>query len=341
MKKNAALKLIAFAAALLLGVSVCAYAVPYNDASVKGAIEFEGITDADLGGAGSQIIGDFDPHGTWFMTEGFVSVTEGREGNGLLFTPNYSNENGYTMCVMRATMPIVSADAQPWGSAAALRIWVDNQTDYDVTVTPVATFKGPEEQKWVLGAAEGAYLVSDDGQEVIEPDLDPNVNSCGVIVPYGFKGYIVLPFAVKGGEADYDYCGWQELPQWGDAVAADELDFGSIVTFAIDIRVNNFYYEDEAGIIVDSFEFIGNKGEVLERPEEQNVNTPGNTDAQPGETEPAGSVGADKTQGTQETGGLGTGAIIAIAAAAAAVIAAVIIIAVVSAKKKAGKNEEK
>ena len=43
MKKNAALKLIAFAAALLLGVSVCAYAVPYNDASVKGAIEFEGM----------------------------------------------------------------------------------------------------------------------------------------------------------------------------------------------------------------------------------------------------------------------------------------------------------
>ena len=90
---------------------------------------------------------------------------------------------------------------------------------------------------------------------------------------------------------------------------------------------------------MDSFQFIGNKEEVLERPEEQIANTPRNTE--PGSTEPAGSVGADETQGTQDTDGLGTGAIIAIAAAAAAVIAAVIIIAVVSAKKKAGKNEGK
>ena len=56
--------LVILMALIMACFSISAFAVDYSDAEVKASIEFEGITDADLGGA-SEIIGDFDPHGTW------------------------------------------------------------------------------------------------------------------------------------------------------------------------------------------------------------------------------------------------------------------------------------
>ena len=68
------------------------FAVPYEQAQVTGSVEFENAREENIGTEGSDIIGPFEPHGFWEMTEGTVTVTPGHNGNGLLFTPNYSNE---------------------------------------------------------------------------------------------------------------------------------------------------------------------------------------------------------------------------------------------------------
>ena len=90
------LTVLTLAVLLLLTVlpGMTVFAVPYEQAQVTGSVEFENAREENIGTEGSDIIGPFEPHGFWEMTEGTVTVTPGHNGNGLLFTPNYSNEQG-------------------------------------------------------------------------------------------------------------------------------------------------------------------------------------------------------------------------------------------------------
>ena len=193
-------------ALLMTCVSVCAFAKDYSELEVRASFEFEGITDADLGGA-SEIIGDFDPHGDWGYTEGFVSVVEGNNGNGIQFTPNYENDI-YLSSVMRAKMPIIGQEAGGWANAWGFRFYIKNNTWSDAYVTPVA-IAYDDTGRTVYAPGYGAYTIEDG--EYYEAELHSQVDAtqCSMLIPSGFEGYVVLPLTVMGGDLDDYDCGWQ------------------------------------------------------------------------------------------------------------------------------------
>ena len=161
-------------------------------------------------------------------------------------------------------------------------------------------------------------------------------------MPYGFEGYVVLPFAVKGGEVFDDECGWQDFPLWSDdkqtPESADSFDFGRITKVSMEIRLYGFAPEDKGGIMIDSFEFIGERGNAVERPEHVNVNV--NVTPLPEQSAPVAENSASPaptgTASSQPQQTNGSVWIITAACACAAVAAAACI--VIALKKRGGKK---
>lgn len=334
------LTVLTLAVLLLLTVlpGMTVFAVPYEQAQVTGSVEFENAREENIGTEGSDIIGPFEPHGFWEMTEGTVTVTPGHNGNGLLFTPNYSNEQGYDKSVMRAWMPALE-NKELWGRAAAMRFYVKNDTEYDVSVAFVVNVDGQNGEKYVIGPAEGTYLIDLQG-EVSDMEAYTDTSGCGILVPYGFEGYVVLPFAVKGGEVFDDECGWQDFPLWSDdkqtPESADSFDFGRITKVSMEIRLYGFAPEDKGGIMIDSFEFIGERGNAVERPEHVNVNVTPLPEQSAPVAENSASPAPTGTASSQPQQKNGSVWIITAACVCAAAVAAVCI--VMALKKRGGKK---
>lgn len=332
--------------------SATALAVPYVDAEVKYSVEFEGITDADLG-EGSTVIGPFDPHGAYQLTEGTAKIVEGNRGNGLSFTPKYDNAEGYLSCVMRAPLPIINQQPQAWSEAYGLRFYVCNNTWYDVYVTPMAFMYDPNGARAVLAPGMGAYIVDMDG-EYEYPNIVSYVDACDatIVIPSLFEGWLVLPFSAPGGDVDDYDCGWQLLPGWSQSTYFEpDTYFENISEFALDIRVMGFQPTDTEDVVVDCFEFFGTKGEEVEAPDGELPEDPEVTETPaPQESQTAAPSESESTEpeasATDEQGeptaspeatpdGSNTGLIIAIAAAVVVIIAAVVVIIVLKKKKKA------
>jgi len=327
--------LVVLLALMMACFSVNALAVTYGELEIKAEVEFEGITDADLGGE-SDVLSDFDPHGDWGLTEGSASIVESVSGNGLMFTPSYDNAEGYNSCVMRAYMQCIADQKDGWSSAWGLRFYIFNDTYYDAYVSPMAFISNEDGSRTVLSAGLGAYTVDTDN-EYYEADLVVYVDNCEstVLIPSGFEGYLVLPFAVMDGDIDEYECGWQILPGWSDAgLTANDVDFANVNDFALDVRMSGFSPDDSEGIIFDSFEFIGNKGDEVEPPEgEEDDETPAPSEPAVGNTD----APADPTDTTSEPADpapAGNGWIIWVAVGAAAIVVAVVVVIVISKKKK-------
>lgn len=316
-------------ALLMLCMSVTVFALPYEEATVISSVEFEGLTDADLGGE-SQIIGDFDDHSTWSMTEGFATIAEGNNGNGLMFTPDYDNENGFQASVMRSDMNILAQDKDAWKNAWGWRVWINNTSEYDVTVCPIL-FTEHTDGDWVLGLNTGTFLLNENG-EYEDILMDAGVNGCGVIIPYEFKGWLIVPNTV--GEVDSD-AGWQEFPGWStssETLVLEEVDFGMIRKFALDIRFNGLLAGDEGGLIIDSVELFGTAGEDIEMPDPEDAKPTQSPTATGAITETPSATATDDATTPSPANDL-TLLYIGIAVVAVCVIVAVVI--VVSKKKKA------
>lgn len=327
-------KLLIILMALLMTLSsVSAFAVSYSDLEVLASVEFEGITDADLGGS-SEIIGDFDPHGDWGYTEGFASIVEGKNGNGLQFTPNYENEVGYLSCVMRAKMPIIAQQIEGWQNAWGLRFYIANNTFSDAYVTPLAIVYD-DTGRTVYAPGLGAYTVEDG--EYYEAELHSQVDTtqCSMLIPSGFEGYVVLPFAVMGGDIDEYECGWQIVTGWTGS--SQEVDMSMVTNFQMDVRVAGFDPGDTEGIVFDSFEFVGHAGDEVDPPEGGEATEPDDDNKEPQQTEQAGDtttepdVTDDSNVQPEGNGNL----VIIIAGVAAAVVVVVVVVIIISKKKKA------
>ncbi len=336
--------------------SATALAIPYAEAETKISIEFEGITDADLGGE-SEILGDFEPHGDWQLTEGVATVVEGNNGNGVAFTPKYDNPEGYASCVMRAPLPVISSQKEGFTDSYGLRFYVRNDTWYDVYVTPLLFLYDQDGGRAVLGAGMGSYIVDMDG-EYEYPNLVQQADACDatIAIPSLFEGYVVLPFSAPGGEvSEYD-CGWQTMPGWTNSSYFNaENYFENVNDFVLDVRVIGFQPTDTESIVFDSFEFFGNKGDEVEFPDGELPDQPSVTTTEAVTATPTDEVTVEPTDETTEAttdeateqpteqateGGDNpesdnTGLIIIIAVAAAVIIAAAVVIIIVQKKKKA------
>ena len=70
--------------------------------------------------------------------------------------------------------------------------FIKNDTEYDVSVAFVVNVDGQNGEKYVIGPAEGTYLIDLQG-EVSDMEAYTDTSGCGILVPYGFEGYVVLP----------------------------------------------------------------------------------------------------------------------------------------------------
>lgn len=320
---------------LLLCLNTTAFAIPYEDAKTISSVEFEDLTDADLGGE-SEIIQGFDDHYDWGMTEGFATITKGNNGNGLLLTPDYDNPDGFQSCVMRSQMNIVAADKDAWKNAGGFRMWINNTSEYEITVCPILLMKKDDGGDWGLSLNTSIYLLTEDG-EYEDIYMDSGVNNGGVIIPYGFTGWLIAPNTI--GETDSE-AGWQVFPDWcssSEPVVMEEIDLGEIARFVLDVRCYGLLSGDEGGIILDSIELFGTAGEDIEMPDPSDSKptvsaTPtgnGSVDVTPTATENTVTPPADDNNLTWLYVGI-----------ALVAVCIIVVVVIVVSKKKKGANAE-
>lgn len=341
--------ILAFA---LMLASFSVSAAPPDGKPFVTLLDFEDATNENVGNSSSDIIGVPDDHSPWNMTEGFYTVTDkGESGKALEITPNYNNEQGFTISVTRAVMKRVTgygapaeeaeAIAKAWGEAYGLRIWVHNTSEYDLTFCPILKLQNVVDgvadpsSLSIVGLCYGAYLVADDG-EIIEPDFDGNLNNRAVIIPMDFRGWVVIPNKIydPAGDMDEYDCGWQELEGWSSTFNAEAASFAHPDAFALDIRAYNIMPDSEGGLIVDSFQLYGSVNDVeptktpkaTPTPTQQVTNAPSAT--------AAATTAAQTTGATDDDASDNSWLLYAGIAAAAVVVIVVVVLIAKGAKKK-------